>query len=354
MSRDDILPLIAAWDGEGVVVRYDKPTDTWIFIAFHSSRLGRPTGGTRLRVYPDLRAALRDAMRLAEGMTSKWAGLGVRYGGGKAVLAIRRPLDAADRRGLMLRYGELLETLGAFYTGADLGTGPDDMVHMARRTRCILGVDSAGHATDPGPYTARGVAAGLRSALRHRFGDASPAGRRILIQGLGGVGAPLARRLAAEGAELLLCDLESAKAEALAVETDGRIVPVDRVYTEPCDVFAPCAIGGILDRRTIAMLACQIVVGSANNQLDGEDDADRLRKWGILYVPDYIVNAGGALTFSLMADGVRDEDELAGRVDAIGSAVADILAEADVAGTTPLVAARRRVDRLLARSADED
>lgn len=368
---DNFLPLLEAWDGDGVVVRHDAPTNTWIFIALHSSSLGRPTGGTRLRVYGGLRDAVRDAMRLAEGMTYKWAGLGMKFGGGKAVLAISRPLAPEERRGLMWRYGELLESLaGAFYTGADLGTGSDDMSHVAQRTRYILGVDPiSGLARDPGPYTANGVLAGIRSALRFSDGglsdgglsDRGPsdgaltagasgiAGRRIVIQGLGRVGGPLARALAAEGAQLLLCDIDEEKASSLASELQAETLPADRVYTEPCDVFVPCAIGGVLRPATIANLGSRIIAGAANNQLLDEDDAERLQKWGILYVPDYIVNAGGAMAFSLMKDGIVEESALNDRVAAIGSVVAEILEEAKQLGATPLQAAKRRVDLRLAR-----
>jgi leucine dehydrogenase len=350
---DNFLPLLEAWDGDGVVVRFDAPTGTWIFIALHSSSLGRPTGGTRLRVYGGLRDALRDAMRLAEGMTYKWAGLGMQFGGGKAVLAISRPLGAEERRGLMWRYGELIESLhGAFYTGADLGTNTDDMSHVAQRTRFILGVDpDSGRMRDPGPYTATGVLAGIRSALRFADGAEEVAGRRIVIQGLGRVGGPLARALAAEGARLILCDIDEEKMSALAGELEAETLPADRVYTEPCDVFVPCAIGGVLRPSTIANLGGRIIAGAANNQLLDEDDAERLQKWGILYVPDYIVNAGGAMAFSLMKDGIVEESDLNDRVSSIGNVVAEILEEAKQLGATPLQAAKRRVDLRLARRA---
>lgn len=353
-EADNFLPLLEAWDGDGMVVRHDQPTDTWIFIALHSSSLGRPTGGTRLRVYPGLRDAARDAMRLAEGMTYKWAGLGMGFGGGKAVLAVSRALVADERRGLMWRYGELLESLaGAMYTGADLGTSPEDMTHIAQRTRFVLGIDHAtGRAHDPGPYTAVGVEAGIRSALGFVDGEDSLEGKKVAVQGLGGVGEPLARRLAAAGAQLLLSDVDADRTSRLCHELDAEAVPTDRIHSEKCDVFAPCAIGGILRAETIANLGCRIVAGSANNQLLDEDDADRLQKWGVVYVPDYIVNAGGAMAFSLMKDGVHDDAELQIRVQTIGNAVSEILEEAARLGATPLQAARRRVDlRLLARRA---
>lgn len=350
MSQNDFLPLLEAWDGEGVVVRHDRPTGTWLFIALHSSVLGGPTGGTRMKVYPGLRDAMRDVMRLAEGMTHKWAGLGADYGGGKAVLAIHRPLDVDERRGLMRRYGALLETLaGAFKTGADLGTGPRDMADVASVSRYVLGIDpKTGESVDPGPFTARGVLAGIRAAARQRLGRDDLTGLKVVIQGVGGVGDPLARGLSDAGAAVVVSDADPDKASSLAGKLGVVHLPAHRVHTEPCDVFAPCAIGGVLSEETITSLGCKIIAGSANNQLLEEDDADRLAKWGVLYVPDYIVNAGGALAFSLIKEGLTDRASLEQRVDAIGDAVGDILAEAEASQTTPLHTARRRVDRLIA------
>jgi len=166
MSQD-VLSLIKDWDGNAVVTRHDRETGAWIFIALHDSTLGRPTGGTRLKVYPELADALRDAQRLARGMTYKWATLGMELGGGKAVIAPPAPLEDGAREGLLLRYGDLVESLaGAFATGADLGTGPEAMAVIARRSRYVLGIDYSDlSSTDPGPFTALGVFCGIQAAL---------------------------------------------------------------------------------------------------------------------------------------------------------------------------------------------
>lgn len=347
MSRD-ILSLIENWDGEGVVTRYDRPTGTWIFIALHSSTLGRPSGGTRMKVYPALPDALEDAMRLAEGMTYKWAGLETAFGGGKAVLAIPGPLEGDQREGLLLRYGDFLEALnGAFGTGADLGAGPDAMAIVARRTGYVLGIEADGTSRDPGPFTSHGVLCGLKAALGEVYGSDAPAGRKILIQGVGDVGEPLARSLAESGAELLLSDIDEAKAAKLAAELGGRVVPPGEVYSTACDVYAPCAIGATVNAETIPQLKCRIVAGSANNQLLVDEDAERLHRRGIVYAPDYIINGGGALAFSLMLEGGWDDEALFRRTAGIGDAIRDILREAAANDTSPLVAARARVDRKL-------
>ncbi len=346
----DILSLIEAWDGNGVVVRFDRPTGAWIFIALHDSTLGAPAGGTRTKIYPALADGLRDALRLAEGMTYKWAGLGVAQGGGKAVLALARPLDAEAKEALLRRYGALVESLdGAFVTGADLGTGPEEMAMVAGATRFVLGIDyDTMTSTDPGPYTAYGVFCGLKAGLAQAFGSEQLEGRTVLIQGVGGVGAPLARLLAAAGASLLLSDIDPLRVEILAGEIGGRPVAAERVYDTPCDVYAPCAVGATLNPQTIRRLACRVVAGSANNQLLDAGDAERLHRRGILYVPDYVINAGGAMAFSLMRDGDWNRDSLMRRVDGVGHAVAEILREAAGDSVSPLAAAQTRVGRILA------
>ncbi|MCP3956462.1 MAG: amino acid dehydrogenase [bacterium] len=349
MDRD-LLSLIEAWDGNGVVTRFDRPTGTWIFIALHDDTLGPPAGGTRMKVYPALADGLRDAMRLAEGMTFKWAGLGLKFGGGKAVLAIKQPLEGEQRRGLLLRYGALIESLrGAFCTGADLGTSAGDMSTIAEACHHVLGIDYGSRtSTDPGPYTAHGVLRGLQAALAQSFGSEALDGREVLVQGLGGVGLPLARSLARGGARVLLSDLDDRRVEVLKQELGCESVAPADVYSTPCDVYAPCAVGATLNPRTIPTLACKAVAGSANNQLLEAEDAERLHQRGILYVPDYIINSGGALSFSLMAEGIRDEESLMREVDRVGTAVAEILREAAEADISPFVAARRRTQRILA------
>ena len=354
-DASDLFGKIAAWDGQAVVVRYDDPTGTWIFIALHDATLGRPTGGTRMKVYPRLADALEDAQRLAEGMTYKWAGVDLPYGGGKAVLAIPRPLADDERDGLFHRYGDLLESLdGAFATGADLGTGPEAMATIAQRTGWVVGTGSDGSSEDPGPYTARGVFEGLKAALGQVFGSSDLEGRSVVVEGLGGVGEPLARQLASEGAELFLADLDEDKAKALAAELSGgggsaRAIPLAGVIEQACDVYAPCAIGATLNGETIPRLGARIVAGSANNQLAEPGDAERLHQRGILYVPDYVINAGGAVALTRMQDGEIDRQVLFQRVAGLGATVAGLLAEAEKEDVSPLVAARRKVERLLAR-----
>ena len=349
---NETLSLLEAWNGNGLVTQFDHQTGTWIFIALHDSTLGPPAGGTRMKAYSTLADGVRDAMRLAEGMTYKWASLGVDFGGGKAVLALTRSLDDKERLALLRRYGAFVESLsGAFVTGPDLGTSAQDMAVVADSCRYVLGIDYRSMtSTDPGPFTAHGVFCGLRAALSQVFGSRELAGRTVLVQGLGGVGAPLVRALSQGGANLLLSDLDTGRAESFAAELAGRTVSPDDVDTTPCDVYAPCAVGATLNARSIPRLACRIVAGSANNQLEAVEDAERLHHRNILYVPDYILNAGGALAFHLMRTGMTDREEMMDETARIvGTAVERILEQAAASDTSPLAAAKRRVEGILER-----
>lgn len=340
---------IESWDGEAVVTRFDHATSSWIFIAIHSTVRGPAAGGTRMRTYRDPAAGLDDAMRLAAGMTAKWAVVGLPFGGGKAVLAVPGPLSGNARTGLLRRYGELLTSLkGAFQTGVDLGITPEDVRIVAGTTRYVHGVDPATGATeDPGPFTARGVVRGIEAALAAAFGSDGLDGRSVLIQGVGDVGRPLARMLAEAGAQVLLSDIDDDRVREVAAEIGATIVDSTAALSTPCDVFAPCAVTGVINRQTIPQLACRVVAGSANAQLGEPDDADRLHQRGILYAPDYIINAGGAI--ALTAGGVEDVKELNARVDDIRNTLDAIFAEASERGESPLAASRRRVQAMLAR-----
>lgn len=348
-----IQGLIERWDGLAVVARHDRAADAWVFIALHDPTLGTPVGGSRLKVYRTPEDGLKDAMRLAEGMTYKWAGIDFPFGGGKAVLCLSRTLPPVERRELLLRYGRLLETLnGAFKTGVDLGTTPEDMALLSGETSHVMGIVD-GESRDPGPYTALGVLSGIRACLRHLDGSADLADRTVLVQGAGDVGLPLARLLAEAGARVLVADLDADRARRVAAETGGEAVAAEEIPDTPCDVYAPCAVGGVLDPDTIPRLRCRVVAGSANNQLESESDAERLHERRILYAPDYIINAGGAIAFGIMHRGEDDEATLRSAVERIEKSLEEIFAEAEDAGESPARAARRRAERVLARARAE-
>lgn len=340
--------LMQAWPGECIVQTFDRETGTWIFIAIHDTTLGPATGGCRMKAYPGPADALRDAMRLAEGMTCKWAAIGFDLGGGKSVLAVPRPLGGAERRGLLLRYGRLVASLrGAYTMGPDLGTTPEDMAVIGEATEHVLGYDRrTGKALDPGPYTALGTFAGMRAALAHAFGSADFSARTVLIQGVGDVGVPLARLCAEAGANLLLSDANPDRAVRLAEELGARTVPADEVYFTPCDVYAPCAVGGTVNVRSVPMLACRIVAGCANNQLGEPSDADRLHARGILYAPDYVINAGGATALPLLGRGTSEAD-VREWIRGFEGTLTRIFEEAAGRAESPFHAAQRMVEEIL-------
>lgn len=335
---------IQAWDGECVVTRFDRPTGTWVFIAVHDRTLGMAMGGCRMKTYPTPADGLLDAQRLAAGMTLKWAGIEFPLGGGKAVLATPGPLSGHDREGLLLRFGGLVEGLGGMYgTGVDLGTTPDDMSVVGRRTARVAGRRTAdGGAGDPGPWTAMGVFEGMGAAAEAAFGAPELDGRTVVVQGTGGVGRPLARLLAEAGARVLVCDALPDRARAVAEEVGAEWINADAAYETECDVFAPCAVGAVLNPETVPRLRCRVVAGSANNQLESEADADRLAERGILYVPDFIINAGGAVAHGILEFLDWPDAEVEPRVRRIGETVAAVLDRADTDGTTPLAAAVER------------
>ncbi len=347
----ELESVLRTWDGLGVVSRFDAATGAWFFVALHDATLGRPSGGTRMKRYPSPAAALRDAQRLAEGMTAKWAVAGIPYGGGKAVIALAAPLPAEERRGLLRRYGRFVESLGGlFATGEDLGTTPDDMADIAAATRYVLGGHGGGgRLVDPGPFTAHGVAAAMSAALAHVDGDGSLADRRVAVQGVGDVGLPLARRLRAGGAALAIADVDGERAAAVAAELGAERVDAEAIYDVECDVFAPCAVGATVNHDTIPRLACRVVCGSANNQLADDADAERLHRRGILYAPDYVANAGGAIAFAHLAEAPEaTREELFARVGALRGVLDEVFSEAAEHEESPLRAAARRVERTLA------
>ncbi len=344
--------LTEKWDGLGVVTSYHRETGTWVFVALHDATLGRPTGGCRLKSYGSPASALRDAMRLAEGMTYKWAAMGFGYGGGKSVLAVRGPVEGERRRSLFTHFGKLLNSLnGAYGVGEDLGTTPEDMAFLATVTACVASSDDGGHPADPGPFTAAGVHAGIVACLEHLHGTGDLAGRSVLVQGVGDAGRPLAVLLARSGARVMTSDLDGDRARSVADECGGIAVDPRDVYGAECDVYAPCAVGATVNRRTIPGLRCRIVAGSANNQLEGADDADRLLDRGILYAPDYVINGGGAMAFGLTEQGIRDPEEVTAEVRRrIAASLDGIFREADGLEVSPAAAARKVAARALGRA----
>lgn len=314
-------------------------------VAVHSTALGTALGGTRLWRYGSEAEALDDALRLSRGMTYKNALAGLDAGGGKSV--ILAPERITDRAALFRAHARVVDLLeGAYITAEDVGTTPADMDVMAAVTPHVAGVSSG--IGDPSPHTARGVFRAIQAAVRHRFGAEDVRGTWIAVQGCGNVGRWLVRELRAAGAEVVVADVDGDRAAAVAAEHGARVVAADDVYDAEADVFAPCALGGILGAETVPRLRAAVVAGGANNQLrePGADGA-RLAARGILYVPDYVANAGGVITGFGDMNGWSPA-RCAARVDAIHDTVLDLLRRADDAGILPHEAADRMVEERLA------
>ena len=344
---EDLLP---AWGGEEVVVRFDEPSVTWMFVCVHSTVLGPAAGGTRMKTYAEPRDALRDGLRLASAMTSKNAMAGLPLGGGKAVLAVPEIPTGASRRDLLLRYGDLVESLhGTYRTACDMNTSSADMDIVGERSSFVFAkTEAAGGSGTAAPATAVGVFNGLRAAIAHAFGTDDVAGRTVAVQGVGAVGEPLARELAEHGARLILTDVDDVRSKEVAQELDAETVGADEVYDAPCYVFAPCATGGVLSAETIPRLRCRVVAGAANNQLAEPEDADRLAERGILYAPDYVVNAGGVIhlaSLEMLGEDVAARDE---RLRGIADTLADVFALAERRGISTAAAADTIVEERVA------
>jgi leucine dehydrogenase len=347
-DRVDFEALLAGWDGEHAVVRYDSESGAWIFVCLHSTLRGPAGGGTRLRVYPAPADGLADAMRLSGAMTWKMAAAGMPRGGGKAVLAVPELPVGEPRRRLLRRYGELVASLGGSYrTAGDMNISPEDLDVVAETCPWVYGTTKGGG--NSGRGTARGGLHAIRATVEHLFGSPDLSGRSVLVQGAGSVGAVLARELAEAGARVVVSDVEEARAAATGCET----VPPERVLETEVDVYSPCAVGGTLNEGSIPGLACRAVVGCANNQLAEPEDAERLRGRGILYAPDFVVNAGGIIQLIGLEDEGWDEPQLEAGLAGIGDTLRTLFAEADAEGVTPAEAADRLVRRRLAEARPE-
>lgn len=313
------------------------------FLVIHSTRLGPAAGGTRFTAYPGPGAALADALRLAEAMSLKSALAGIGLGGGKAV--VRQPPGAFDRRALFRLHGEVIDTLaGRYITAGDVGVSLEDLETIAEATAHVAG--RAGGLGDTAPYTALGLVSAMEAVAKARLGRPDLAGLRVAVQGAGKVGSDLCRRLAATGARLIVADRHRARAAA-AAGPEGTVAPVDRIHAVEADIFAPCAIGGILTAATAATVGARAIVGAANNQLAGPEVADLLAARGVCYLPDFLANAGGIISGSAGILGYT-EPECLERIAAIGRTADEVLAEAERTGETPLAAALRRAHAALA------
>lgn len=339
-----------ALDGhEQVLFGYDKVSGLRTIIAIHSTALGPALGGTRFFPYETEEAALHDVLRLSKGMTYKAAAAGLDLGGGKAVIIGDPRTDKSER--LLRAYGRIVDSLqGRYITAEDMGTTTTDLDVVRRETRWALGNSVAeGGAGDPSPVTARGLYMATRAVCQMLWGDPDVTGRRFAIQGVGKVGSAFVQLLVENRADVVVSDAYE-PALVAAVENYGvKSVPPDEILTVDCDILSPCALGATINQATIPQLNCQAVVGSANNQLETDDDARAIMDRGILYAPDFVVNAGGLIN---VFDELHGYSKLRAlhRVDAIYDATIKILETARSEGITPneaaMKVAEKRIDEI--------
>ncbi|WP_034491558.1 Leu/Phe/Val dehydrogenase [Afifella pfennigii] len=335
-----------AYDRHQEVVRVeDTATGLCAFIAIHDTSLGAALGGCRVWRYADEAEALTDALRLSRGMTYKNALAGLDLGGGKAVIALGPETSPAPA--LFRKFGEAVEALGGRYiTAEDVGTSPADMQAVAEATTHVRGTPGS-RVEDPSPFTALGVFHGILAAAEHRFGARDLAGLTASVQGLGHVGWRVAEMLSRAGAELLVSDIDRARLDKAVSAWDAAAVAPQEAHRARADIFVPCALGAGLNATTIPQIRAAIVAGAANNQLAGPQDASRLAERGILYAPDYAINAGGVIAIALA--GKRGSAQaVTEKVEAIGATLAAIFARAAEEGATTAAIADRLAEERLA------
>jgi glutamate dehydrogenase/leucine dehydrogenase len=329
---------------EQVVWCRHRPSGLRAVIALHSTALGPALGGVRFKPYATEDEALRDVLRLSHGMTYKNAAAGLDLGGGKAVI-IGEP-RALRSETLFRAFGRFVHGLaGRYYTAEDVGTTTADMELIGRETPYVTGRStSLGGSGDPSPATAVGVLHAMGAVAERLWGDDDLAGRHVVVSGVGKVGGALAGHLVAAGAKVTVADLDAQRVGAVATAIGADIVPAADAHSVPCDLFSPCALGAVLTAATIPQLRGAAVVGSANNQLGEEADAERLAQAGIVYVPDFVANAGGVINIAEELRGY-DAERALHAVGAIRATTAAVLATAEAEGITTEAAANRIAER---------
>jgi leucine dehydrogenase len=287
-----LFDTLAEMGHEEIVMCSDPSVGYKGILAVHSTKLGPALGGTRFWQYATDEEAITDALRLSRGMTYKNAVAGLHLGGGKSIIIGDN--KTKDREKIFRAHGRFVQTLGGRYiTAEDVGTSTKDMSYVQMETKHVAGL--AGKSGDPSPVTAHGVFRAVQASASRKWGSDSLEGKTIAIQGVGSVGSYLAKELHEAGAKLIISEIDSSKAAKVSKATGAKIVDDNEIFSVDADIFSPCALGGIINDKTIPMLKVEIVAGGANNQLLEERHGDELQRRGILYAPDYVANAGGVI-----------------------------------------------------------
>jgi len=321
--ENSIINYMEKYDYENLFVCQHKETGLKAFIAIHDTTLGPAVGGCRMWPYKTEKEAIEDALRLARGMTYKYAAAGVNLGGGKTVIIGDPNKDKTEE--LFRTLGRFINRLnGNYYTGLDAGTVMQDMEYIHLETEYVVTIPAyLGGAGPISPYTAWSTILGMKASLLELTGNNSLKGKTVAVQGVGDVGYYVVSYLVEEGAaEITITDIDETKIKNVVNDYGSKaaikITEPDNIYDTPCDIFSPCALGAIINQETVQRLNCKIVAGSANNQLGEEKDGDRLKEKGILYAPDFIVNAGGTIyDTDRIIYGEHNHDRAKKNVDAV-------------------------------------
>ncbi|AJK87287.1 MULTISPECIES: Leu/Phe/Val dehydrogenase [Lysinibacillus] len=346
----EIFKYMEKYDYEQLVFCQDEASGLKAVIAIHDTTLGPALGGARMWTYASEENAVEDALRLARGMTYKNAAAGLNLGGGKTVI-IGDPFK--DKNEEMFRaLGRFIQGLnGRYITAEDVGTTVTDMDLIHEETDYVTGISPAfGSSGNPSPVTAYGVYRGMKAAAKEAFGSESLEGLKISVQGLGNVAYKLCEYLHNEGAKLVVTDINQAAIDRVVNDFDAIAVAPDEIYAQDVDIFSPCALGAILNDETIPQLKAKVIAGSANNQLKDSRHGDYLHELGIIYAPDYVINAGGVINVADELYGYNRERALK-RVDGIYDSIEKIFAISKRDGIPTYVAANRLAEERIARVA---
>ncbi len=296
----EIFELLAGHDHEQLIFCHEPSSGYSGLIAIHNTTLGPALGGTRYWHYKSEHDAVIDALRLSRGMTYKAAVAGLSLGGGKSVVLANH--GAHEREAVFRAHGRFVESLkGRYITAEDVGTSPSDMDYIKLETEHVVGLQ--GRSGDPSPVTAYGVYRGIKACAKAVYGSDSLSGKTVAVQGCGHVGYHVSRYLHEEGARLVVTDIDTEKVKRVVEDFRARAVGLDEIYGVQADVFAPCALGAVINDQSIKQLKAKIVAGGANNQLAEERHGDMLEEKGILYAPDYVINAGGLINVNSELEG---------------------------------------------------
>ena len=338
-------------DHEEVHFVNDVKSGLKAIIAVHSTHLGPAAGGARFWHYAKDEEALVDALRLSRGMSYKNAMAGLPLGGGKSVILANA--ERSKSPDMLHAFGKAVDHLGGRYvTAEDVGINVADMIEVARSTKFVAGLPNSGGDVggDPGPHTSLGVFLGIKAAVKRALGKDTLEGLHIAMQGAGSVATGVALHACAEGAKLTIADVDQAKAQKLADATNGTVVSPDEILGLEADVVSPNALGAILTQQTIEALRTPIVAGGANNQLATPDDGQRLHARGILYAPDYVINAGGIINVCTEYVGDGDAGLVRQRIEGIPVRLEQIWAESASTGRDPAAVADAMAQRLIGRA----